>query len=228
MNTLLTGSIYLVTDKEVLRTMATSFSHRIVAMVENYDGIEDIPNIALASVLLPPYSAICAEMDGNIQAFYQEYFIHLGSKEADATICLLMAAAVRGINIALYVPKEEATNLHFATAFVQYLHDTYGITVGTEQNPFAYDQAFDPVIYSRLYLHDFISYQEFFVAFPANCLIPEMVIPKLASEMQVCMFDNMQDYVNYFTCYKNRIAENDNKFLTIPVIRGVKDAHIRQ
>lgn len=105
------------------------------------------------------------------------------NKEADTIICLIITALARGINIILYVPKDESSNLSFVTALAQYLVNTYGITIGSEGIPYQYNTAFDHIICTRLYLHDFISYQEFFVAYPANVNIDPVAIQKLMFDM---------------------------------------------
>lgn len=219
---MLKGTIYITCDIEMVKNSIYN-NCKVVAITENAESINtpDLTNVSIASILLPPYQAVMAEMDGDMGTFYNLYGQHLATKEADSYICLIIAALVRGINILIYIPKDEF-GLTFTSAFMQYLQMVYGITVGTENIPCNYNPEFNAVLCNRLYIHEFIIYEEFMVAYPANVSISVEVIPQLMFDMEGYYppLHNEQEAVIFFNNYKNRIKQNNNKFLIRPIIKG--------
>ena len=215
----LSGSISFTSNMDLLQSAMYDPTCRIVAMMDNLDTIVHlVPNAAPASILLPPYSAVSAFLDGNKQVFFNEYFMHLGSKEADAFICVMLAASARGINILLYVPKDEAENLGFVGAFSQYMFNAYGVCIGNDNGaPFNFNPNFTVNLLCRLYMHDLISYQELLVEYPPNTLIADYIIPKLAFELK--FIGQPHEVVQQLNAYLQRIKQNNNTFLQRAVIR---------
>lgn len=216
---MLSGSITFTSNIDILRSAMYDKTCRIVAMMDNVDSIiQTIPNVSPASILLPPYAAISAFLDNDKNTFFNEYFIHLGSKEADAFICLILAASARGINILLYVPRDEAENLGFVDAFTQYMISAYGVYIGNDNGaPFNFDICHTANVLCRLYLHDFISYQELLVAYPPNTVMADYLIPKLALELH--FYGTPMEVATQINAYLQRIKQNNNTFLQRAVIR---------
>jgi hypothetical protein len=222
---MLKGSLYITNKSEVVQNAAYQ-NCRIVALVENLEQLNfniDSSHVTIGSILLPPFYAVSAENDGNMEAFQNLYYQHLASKEADCFICVVLAALARGFNILFYVPKDES-ELAFTPALMQYMFNIYGVLVGSENNEFQYNNAFNHIVCTRLYFHDLISYQEYFVAHPVNFDIDRLVIPKLIYDMgnTISNFGDEESYFQYFNFYKNSIKENDNQFLVPLITKGRK------
>jgi len=196
-----------------------------MALADNYDQIDEFRgfNISLASTLLPCYAAASAELDGDMESFYAIYWNHLATKEADSLICVIITALIRGINILLYTPHDEEISFNYTNALVRYIYNTYGIAIGNNVTQFAYNPAFNAVICTRLYMHDLIKSEEFFVLYPAEVDIDIMIIPKLAFEYRSVIqhLNTQEEQFVFFNRYKNNIKRANNTFLRIPIRRGV-------
>jgi hypothetical protein len=91
---MLKGSLYITNKSEVVQN-AVYQNCRIVALVENLEQLNfniDSSHVTIGSILLPPFYAVSAENDGNMEAFQNLYYQHLASKEADCFICVVLAA----------------------------------------------------------------------------------------------------------------------------------------
>lgn len=133
------GTCYLITDSNMIQQAA--YNSRIVCVTEGNPFGHSLP-VVEASVLMPPYQAMVAQIDGDMNKFVAEYMMYLRSTEAVNTlIAIIGRGLLTGINISIYIPADEA-NL-FADVLLQYMADAYGIMVGTQKRqfmlmPFAY------------------------------------------------------------------------------------------
>lgn len=57
---MLIGSLYMTTDPSVVQSSAYNSNCRVVALAENLDNIigNICPSVTIASILLPPYTAV--------------------------------------------------------------------------------------------------------------------------------------------------------------------------
>lgn len=152
------GTIYAVTDIGLaLQAMQGS---KVLYIGELNPNIPE--GFIECSVLLPPYEAVSAEIDGDMNAFEAIYGSHLTFSDACygmfATILIVLN---RGINITIYV--ENGDELSHFNYLLRYIETTYGIQIGTANRPFYYDPKFNEqtsaILYS--YMDGFISEQEF-------------------------------------------------------------------
>jgi len=218
---MLPGSLYITNNLEIVNN-AIYNNCNILGLTESQDAIVNLPNMSLVSILLPPPMAMSAELDGNMQAFTSMYYQHLATKEADACIVMIIAALAKGMNLILYVPKDES-QLSFSGVLVQYLFEVYGITTGSDNNTFDYNPMYNAILCTRLYLHEYITYQDFLVLYPVNIPIMPESLPHLINDlgpMAPCLHSEVE-FLNFFNMYKNDIKQSGNNFLQIPItIRG--------
>jgi hypothetical protein len=176
---MLKGNLYLTSDINVAQSAAFAGS-KIILICEQSPFQIQVPNVLLGTVLLPPYQAFMAELDGNNQEFYKQYIFHLSQKESDTFLCLIVAALLKGINIVFYIPKDEM-QLQFPKVLSEYLFNCFGIIVGTSANVFMYDNSFDPVILMKLYLQNIITVEEFIMLYQGP--YQEIVLSKVLYEL---------------------------------------------
>ena len=143
---MITGTINVVTDIQ----LAMQFSQQCKVLFIGELNNQLPPNFIEYSILLPPVEALEAEINGNIEVYYNIYSQYLTytpyCQEAIATI---LAAISRGINVIFYI--EEGDNLSHKKFLMDYFMNMYGILLGSETTKFCYDIRFEPIINTILY-----------------------------------------------------------------------------
>jgi hypothetical protein len=196
-------------------------NYRVVVIgSELDDGVTTQLNALKATVLLPPYDAVMAEMDNNIEAFSAIYTQHLFQKAPSYMMAAIIKALMCGSNILLYLTVDEAEML-YSKFLLNHLRVNYGIIVGTTDNPFFYDVNYNWAICSLLYsFDDLMSTEEFFMLYPPTIQIPQNIILKLIDEVNPYIEErSLENYNNYFFEYKERIKRNNNRFVINPISR---------
>ena len=104
----------------------------------------------------------------------------------------------------LYIPGDEFNV--FGQMLLDHIYFNYGIICNTPTSQFTMDQAKIPFLLSRLYMIDAMNPEDYLSAYPANALLPEFVINKLAEEMrpfqQPVSFQQYADYFNKLNASK--------------------------
>ena len=215
---MLKGSIYVTDDMEM--AMNLSFSHVIICISDeshNYQDFIKSTKANVASVLLPPPEAVMMELDNNLQGFKESYYMHLSQKEPTAFISLILRAIYNGRNILLYLTKQES-QLSYINVFMQFFHEFFGITIGTQFNPYYFDTRFYPVVLNMLFLNDLMTAEEYILELPKDIFInvPDIVI-KLAKELNPYVANKTLDgYIEFFNKYKMKVNQY-NKNIIIPI-----------
>lgn len=198
-------------------------NYKIVILSEDKNVVQQYNGLP-GTILLPPYGAVCAEMDNNLEAFYGIYFAHLNDYAANGFISAILRALYEGINICLYIPSE-SNGLRFNIALVEYFANTYGICLGAD-SPVMYVYHQDPVMYlnilNTLYIHNHLSIDGLFAEYPPGLPILETMLPKLIQEFNAPDMLTLDKYANYFFEYKERIKANNNIFLKPGIVFGDK------
>jgi hypothetical protein len=208
---ILSGTIFITSDLDVVRDL--SINHKIVVFGETAPTCIPTEYIIPASILLPPYEALEAEIDGNLEKYGYIYSAHLQTKEASEFIAVLILAVLRGANILLYITLDEL-ELSYCNFFLAYMYNKYGIAIGTHKSPFSYEgqvnEMFDWILCNELYRFDLIKTDEYFTLFPACAtIIPEYNVIKLANEINpyTNIPINHELYHQYFIDYINRVKQ---------------------
>lgn len=207
------GDIRIVTDESQVNN-AIYAGFKVIALTEshNFGGV-----VLNGTTLLPPYEALMAEMDNNIVQFQQIYALHLAKKENDMFICAIIRALMEGINIVLYIPKDEA-ELMFSKVLVQYINDIYGITILPEAC--MYNEQYDSILITKLYVYELLTKDQFFILYPAgvDIIYDEFLIQKLMMDMNPHIVDRTsQGYYKYFNDYMKMVKGNNNKLPVSPI-----------
>lgn len=156
-----------------------------------------LPNIYNASILMPPTEILMAWADGQPLVLQNEYPKWLMSKDVDDMIIALIGALTKK-NIIIYIPKDEF-NI-FGPMLLNHIYYTYGITCNYLNSQFSINYSKIPLIISKFFMCDMMTPEDYLEAYPANAMLPEWVINKLAIQMnpfngrQV----SFQEYYDYF------------------------------
>lgn len=196
------GSI-IFTDSidEVKNLIASQFT--IVAMVDDQRRYQQLGFVTMGA-LLPPESAIFAEIDQNYpmaQSIYEQYLSGPGLEY----IAALIAALYAGKKLALYLPADESMNFGFIQVFAQFWAKNFGITIGSS----AVDSSMDIVnpefmanIANMLYGFNMIPFQVYCNLVPANAIPNEIVVGKIMRSLNYS-FPSMEIAVQFCSQYIN-------------------------
>lgn len=152
-----------------------------------------------ASPLVPDYSVLEADINGNDAEFIARYNAYLSNEPAVMYFATIMAALMLGKNILLYFPPD-IQGLKYPDALLNYIVQVYGIQTRTENIPFGYNEVYTPNNASLMYKYNVINPQTYLT------LAGEMfmnMIPKLVFDMGIPVSDpselntkQMFDYIN--------------------------------
>lgn len=216
---LLTGSIYLVTDLDAA-VAASQMGQRVIALTEQTDYTQYLPDAIGGTILLPPYDAMMFLMDGMYQPFYDSYVYHLAtSVEANAYFNILLRSVMVGLNLVFYLPKEEY-ELNFVGVLAGYIQNCFGVILGDymTNTPFAYNPAYDTIVLNKLYLDNLIKVDEFMIQYPPAIEIVPDSCWKASIEIGRA-FDTIEECCVWINAYKERIKANNNVFLKVGMVK---------
>ena len=172
---ILKGSLNIVTDAQM--AVQASASSRVLFVGELKD--KNPANFITCSILLPPYEAINAEINGDIESYdkiYMEYLAY--NKNVSQMFNTIIVALYQGINITLFI---ENSDMRHYNILINFLINMYGINPGTANNVCSYNDAYDVTIASILYgyLDGFISDEDYlkFINYDILNVISAMNIP---------------------------------------------------
>lgn len=203
------GAIYAVTD------MGLAMQSIMQGCKVLYVG-ELNPNIPQGfiecSVLLPPYEAVSAEIDGNMDMYESIYGSYLTFSDACfGMFATILVALNKGVNITMYVENgDELSHLNY---LLRYFEGTYGLIVGTATRQFSYDERFNSqtaaILYS--YMDGFIDETEFMInQSDINMLITlDQSHPFIKPIEKIVRKFNLQavpDIVSWLNAYRNMVV----------------------
>ena len=140
------GSINVVTDINLANAYRQTC--KVVYIGELNSSLP--PNFIEFSVLLPPYKALEAEINGDMNAYSQIYLNYLMNNEpCFEAIMTIITAAYAGVNVILFV--EEGNNLSHLQFLKHFFNNVFGITLGDKDSMFYINPGFFHVIAAYLY-----------------------------------------------------------------------------
>lgn len=204
------ANIWLINENEFSEFIYTG--GKIIYIAEDIQPeLKNHPAIITAGGLLPPMEEIEAELDGNVIDARMIYDDYLQREIADPYISILIAAALQQVPIGIMFGKDEL-NMHFPQMLIDFLYEYYGLVVGLKFNrqPIILEAAL-PFDLAKLYMMNIIDYPTFMEKHPVSMPIHQMVIPRLAYDINPPVKDkNFENYYEYFENIKF-IIHNKNK-----------------
>ena len=185
----------IVTDLRVLGPEINNTDFIAIAAITTND-YPKLSNIYNASILIPPTEILMRWADGDPYILQSQYPLYLRTQTPDDMIVALIALLTKR-NVVLYIPNDEF-NI-FGMMLLDYIYFNYGIICNTPTTQFSMDQTKIPYLLSRFFMIDAMEPNDYLAAYPANALLPEFVINKLANEMRPFAFQaTFQQYAEYF------------------------------
>lgn len=215
---MLKGNIYITNDLNDVRNMIAT--HQVVIIGQPDQQLIMQTGAQIGSILLPPYKACHYEAEGDAKGFYACYGEYLSTMEPSGFIACIIGSLYKGINILLYLTKDES-ELLYSKVLMEYLAFYYGIVIGNPQQPYMYYNTpeYNAVICNLLYQFELINYQEFFVNYPQLIPIDNNSIMKLIIEINPYLNDtSFESYCAYFNKYKEDMKMS-NVFLRNPITK---------
>ena len=214
---MLRGDITLTYDLNRIPVYSAN-GYAIVALVEDKNLVQQIGAIQ-ASILLPPYEAMEAEMNNNPVLFHEIYNSHLFMYEANKFVGALITALYEGKNICLYISDSSKTLL-FNQELLSFFANNYGIIIQQDQ-PVGYTYIQNQYqlmnIIENMYIYDYITPEDVFILTPSGVGFSEVVTNKLIQQFPCPIYNTIEEFAKYLYDYKERIKSNNNT----PLIPGL-------
>ena len=192
------GDIYITDDAQLAMSLALNPAYKVMAMCDDAAEIfgQNSP-VFTVSYLLPPYSALEAENNGDADTFYSVYYNYLMSFDVESYITLLLAVLYKGVNILLYVNKDEGEGLLFVNAFMQFMYQYYGISIGCGENPPKFDANFSDICRVKMFRHGYITANDLLRNFTGQTIQDPEVCDLICREMNFETNDPITTVNNY-------------------------------
>ena len=201
------GTINVVTDINIAN--AYSQMCKVVYIGELNSSLP--PNFIEFSVLLPPYKALEAEINGDTNAYSQIYYSYLMTNEpCFEAIMSIITAAYAGVNVILYV--EEGNNLSHLEFLEYFFEYTFGIILGNKEKMFCINPNYIPTIAMYLYswidgivsLEDLLLCSNMIINIIEASGIKSSVFEKVARENNLINYSEI-DLLKWLTQYINKL-----------------------
>lgn len=186
------GTIYVTYDINLCIANLNTCKNIIIA---DEPDMYQVPDKIGGSLLLPPYEALAAIIDGDEDKFRYEYLSYLTNDiTVNKFINIILQALLAGTNIIFLMDREGPK---FDTVLKEFFAMSFGIFIGDSSNQFQFDINYLPIILNRLYFEDEISAGYYLTLFPIEIPFDSYSLRKLAYEHQV-PFTGEYDMNNYF------------------------------
>lgn len=198
---LLKGTIYITTDINLCLSNLNMCKTIIIAdEPDNYR----IPQAIGGSLLLPPYEAMTALINGNDAEFNMGYMDYLNNNPSVYKfINIILQALIAGTNIIFLIDSE---GINFELSLREFFMTSFGILIGDSGHVFSYDITYTPIILNRLYISDDISKETYLTLYPNDMNIEPFFVSKLSYEFNI-IFNDIRIANEYFKKY-SKVLKN--------------------
>ena len=190
---MLKGTIYITYDMNLcLANLGTCKTIVVADEPEQYN----IPGKIGGSLLVPPYEALAAFVEGDEERFRFEYLNYLSTNiTVNRFINIILQALMAGTNIIILLDREGPK---FDILLKDYFMMFFGILLGDESNQFTFDLNYIPAILNKLYMDDDIPINNFLGLYPENIPFDPVILRKMAFDFRI-PFVNDYETGTYFS-----------------------------
>lgn len=193
--------VYMTMSRDVFNHIDPRIVY--IIMDEDRSKYPDIPNLLMASVLLPPYEALSAYIDGDQQGFNNIYCDYLSTYDCDNFITMILASwLVVGRDVIIFIEKENSDIGNISGVFLSYIFNTFGVTITESVPTQILNDLYMGIIVSKFFKYDLIMAETLTKMWPKGLplLQDEELIVKLAYTVRPYIGPNPKpiDYYNYF------------------------------
>lgn len=216
---LVNAELAMTTNINVAQMIATEPNAKIIFVGDTvgYEQVIQYYRMIPASPLVPDYSVMEADINGDDNEFKHKYACYLSSEPAKMFFATIIAALGMGRNILLFIPPE-ANGLKYPVALMEYMWFTYGLQTRTESIPFGYNESYTPQNAAMLYMYNMISPAQYLMVAGENF----GMIDKLIYDMKLPISNTTDPnkVYAYFNEYRLDMLKH-GKELQKPFVRGV-------
>ena len=136
---LFSGELGFTTNIELVKSVAMDPNVKIIYVGDTL-GAENIISyyqMIPGTLLVPEFSVMEADINGNMQEFVSKYYMQLSNEPAFSYLITLLTAMHRGKNILIYIPPE-AGGLKYPTVLAQFIDERFGIQSAWDSIPFMF------------------------------------------------------------------------------------------
>lgn len=205
---MLKGTIYLTYDINLCISNLNTCKTIIIAdEPSNYN----VPGGIGGSLLLPPYDALVATIDGDEQKFRYEYINYLSTNPTvNKFINIILHALIVGTNIIILLDKEGPK---FDMVLKEFFAVVFGIYIGDGANQFQFDMHFFPGILSRLYADGNIDCKNFLLLIPEGYQFDPFILRKLCFDYNIPFINDYES--GMFFNKQSKILKNGGLIHTV-------------
>ena len=207
----ITGSISIFLEPELVKQYH-DLGFRVLCLSDDSSAIAGMQNAMMCSILLPPYDAMAALLDGDMNRFGSIYDEFLAtSYEANTLISIILAALYKGVNMILYIPVAEY-NLGFIGNTLNYIAYATGCFPGFgETMQFSYDMKYNDSNLIRLFDVGLLSYPELLTGVDQHITLGQ-ICTKVCMDIGFCP-ETPDIAIKYVNGYIDSIKANNNVIL---------------
>lgn len=179
-------------------------------------------------ILLPPFDALDAELNGDFVGAKQIYFAHLQSQYCSEAFAAIFTALYAGKDLMFYISSDEARNLEFSKSFLEFLANVFGVIPGsiTYPNTGAISNQSNHLAnrLNVMYITDNIPFEVYAREYPKDLYPDLMVCQKIAYRIIPNSYgglspEQLQQYCyNYMISYNNAYSTARKSNLTPSVV----------
>ncbi|MBR1988199.1 MAG: hypothetical protein IKA36_04060 [Clostridia bacterium] len=166
-----------------------------------------------ATLLLPPASAVCAEIDGDEERFIQEYSNYLNSEIPTGFIVTILKLLHDAQNAIMYIPSFNEDSVWFNQLMMNFFV-RWGITIGmSKEKGFNYDPRYDTVILEELYRNNYINVFQFIIETPMGYYPSDYYLSmKLQNEL-ICFITPGETIFGFIAQYREAVFNAGTPFV---------------
>lgn len=152
------GQIFATSDMGVVDTAART-GYKLIYVGDQLEMPQGYKFVN-AIMFTPDYKTMSAIIEGNQQRVAENYYASLQTPQAEELFAIIIGALRSNSQIMIYFPNE-TLQLKYPYLLLEHMLNKYGIRVGDNNNPFAYNPSYDMSNFRLLYLYNLVTWQEF-------------------------------------------------------------------
>lgn len=197
------GTIYVTEDKQMCynHIVNPQWPHMVIDLDETSTDMEQMfpGSILKGTILLPPPSAVFAQIDGDAEGFGREYFGYLNSDVVVDFTDTMVYMVYAGINTLIYIPPDDDEFRPWMDLLYIHFQRNYGFVLGTPVNPFLIDYNRMSMYAYKLYRNNHIRLDDYIRMIPFEVKgVPDGIRARVAQDL----FDYQKPGEMYYDAYE--------------------------
>ena len=134
------------------------------------------------SFLMPPYEAMSAAINGDINAYLGIYTTYLNSPEVVSNTTKIMKLLYLGFNVVIFIPSN-VIEFGYHNIVIDNFRSAYGIGIECINRPYQYDERYDQGNLDLMYMFDALTIDEYATSEEFARVIPDQILDKIFNQL---------------------------------------------